>query len=51
MQSLKKFILLFALLAIPAMSLNACHTVEGVGKDVEQLGESVEGAGESGYND
>lgn len=51
MQKLPRFICLLALLAVPAIGLSACNTVEGFGQDVETLGEGLEDAGESGYND
>ncbi|HJV00162.1 entericidin A/B family lipoprotein [Duganella sp. LX20W] len=35
---------LFALSLI-ALSLTACNTIQGMGKDVEKLGQAVEGAG------
>jgi predicted small secreted protein len=38
--NMKRFTLSFLLLAITALS--ACHTVEGVGKDVQEVGEEVE---------
>jgi predicted small secreted protein len=35
---------LFALLAI-ALTLSACNTVQGVGKDIKRAGEVIEDAG------
>jgi len=35
-------IALWAVLGIAAFALSACNTVEGVGKDVEELGEGTQ---------
>ena len=37
---MKRF--LFSLLLLSFASLTACHTMEGVGKDVQEVGEEVE---------
>jgi len=34
----------FAVLGVCAVGLTACSTIEGAGKDVEHVGESVSGA-------
>jgi predicted small secreted protein len=36
----------FAILALTAMlALSACHTIEGVGKDIKSAGGAIEDAG------
>lgn len=42
--------LLFAALGIGAVGLTACSTVEGAGKDLEYLGESMSGASQDAQN-
>lgn len=39
-------IVLFVLLAACAFTLSACNTVEGVGKDVQKVGDVIEDAGD-----
>ena len=39
---MKKLSLLFAVIA--ALSLSACNTVQGVGKDIQKGGEAIEKA-------
>jgi entericidin B len=46
---MKRFILVM-LMAFAALSLSACNTVEGMGKDIKKAGESIEKAGENGKN-
>jgi len=36
--------LLMALIGLSALSLSACNTIEGVGKDVKATGQAVENA-------
>lgn len=36
--------ILLALIGISALSLSACNTIEGVGKDVKATGQAVENA-------
>lgn len=36
---------LAVLAVLTLVALSACHTVEGVGKDVKSAGEAIEGAG------
>jgi predicted small secreted protein len=37
----KKFILLLAALAVGSLSLSACNTMQGAGRDVEKAGQKV----------
>jgi predicted small secreted protein len=39
---LAKFVLLLATLSFASISLNACNTVQGAGKDVEKAGVKVQ---------
>jgi predicted small secreted protein len=39
---MKRFVFTLLLLAFSSSFLAACHTVEGVGKDVKEVGEEVE---------
>jgi entericidin B len=41
--NMRYFIALFALMGV--VSLSACNTVQGVGKDIEKAGESIKKAG------
>ncbi|MFY8094094.1 MAG: entericidin A/B family lipoprotein [Niveispirillum sp.] len=34
--------LILATLALPSLSLSACNTVEGVGKDIKSAGKAIE---------
>ena len=38
----RKFVLLLAALAFGSISLTACNTIQGAGKDVERAGEKVQ---------
>jgi entericidin B len=40
--------ILIGLIALCAIQLTACNTVEGVGKDIKKAGESIEKAGDNG---
>ena len=40
---MKRFVLI-ALAAVVGVSLTACNTVAGMGKDIEKAGESISGA-------
>lgn len=40
---MKKLLVLVALLALPVL-LSACNTIQGVGEDIKQGGESLERA-------
>jgi len=42
---MKKVIATIMVLGIALMSLSACSTLEGVGKDVRKAGRSIEGRG------
>lgn len=53
---MKRNMLLLMLVLFAAASVSACNTVEGAGKDVEKVGEKIEGAAqdckdEGGCND
>ena len=39
---MKKLIILLAVLAFSSISLSACSTVEGVGKDIQKGGKAIE---------
>jgi len=39
---MKRFVFSLLLLSFSTAFLSACHTVEGVGKDVKEVGEEVE---------
>jgi predicted small secreted protein len=39
----KKLILLLAALAVGSLSLSACNTMQGAGRDVEKAGQKVSG--------
>ena len=39
---MKRLVLTFLLLSFSATFLSACHTMAGVGKDVQEVGEEVE---------
>ena len=39
---MKRFVYSLLLLSFSTAFLSACHTVEGVGKDVQEVGEEVE---------
>ena len=39
---LAKFVLLLATLSFASISLTACNTVQGAGKDVEKAGQKVQ---------
>jgi|PersoiStandDraft_1058852.scaffolds.fasta_scaffold389637_1 predicted small secreted protein len=41
---MKKLTVLLAILAASSL-LSACNTIAGVGKDVQKVGQAVEGAG------
>lgn len=43
--------LVFAALGFAAAGLSACSTVEGAGKDLEHVGESISGASEDVQDD
>jgi predicted small secreted protein len=45
---MKRLALTLVLLSFTALFLGACHTVAGVGKDVQSAGKGIEGA--SGRN-
>jgi predicted small secreted protein len=38
---IKKFILLLAALCVGSLSLSACNTMQGAGKDVEKAGQKI----------
>lgn len=38
------FVFTLAVLSVSGLSLGACNTVEGAGQDIEEAGETVEGA-------
>ncbi|MGF1629467.1 MAG: entericidin A/B family lipoprotein [Kiloniellaceae bacterium] len=40
--TLRKLILAFAVAGFSAVSLSACNTVEGAGKDIESTGEAIQ---------
>ena len=40
---MKKIIVHFMLLGMTLITLNACGTIEGVGKDLQRAGQAVEG--------
>lgn len=42
-----KAALLMALIGLSVLSLSACNTIEGVGKDVKATGQAVENAAKS----
>ena len=39
---MKRFVFSLLLLSFSSLFLTACHTMEGVGKDVKEVGEEVE---------
>ncbi|KFN42643.1 entericidin A/B family lipoprotein [Arenimonas oryziterrae] len=39
---MKRFVLTLLLLSVSSSFLAACHTIEGAGKDVKEVGEEVE---------
>ena len=39
---MKRFVFSLLLLSVSAAFVTACHTIEGVGKDVKEVGEEVE---------
>jgi len=40
--NMKRFVFSLLLLSFSSFFLTACHTMEGVGKDVKEVGEEVE---------
>lgn len=42
-KSLKKFLLLFLAIGLTTLSFTGCQTTEGLGEDVEDLGEKIQG--------
>lgn len=42
---MKRLTVLLMLALIASVSLTACNTVQGFGKDVKKVGEKMEGAG------
>jgi entericidin A len=50
MNDIKRKLFLAVLLAVSVVSLSACNTVSGAGKDVQKAGEAIEDTAEDAKN-